>query len=96
MEIVIHNLSNILAYIEDLLVHTKDHCKHLEILDELFTRLRKHGQETCPNPFSAQQRSVTLDSNSPRTGSKIKHLALYTDKKPVTVHKPVHVKTLHQ
>ena len=43
MEIVIHNLSNILAYIDDLLVHTKDHGKHLEVLDELFTRLRKHG-----------------------------------------------------
>jgi hypothetical protein len=43
MEIVIHNLSNILAYIDNLLVHTKDHGKHLEILDELFTRLRKHG-----------------------------------------------------
>jgi hypothetical protein len=42
MEIIIHNLSNILAYIDDLLVHTKDHGKHLEILDELFTRLRKH------------------------------------------------------
>jgi hypothetical protein len=43
MEIVIHNLSNILTYIDNLLVHTKDHGKHLEILDELFTRLRKHG-----------------------------------------------------
>ena len=43
MEIVIHNLSNILAYIDDLLVHTKDHGKHLEVLNELFTRLRKHG-----------------------------------------------------
>jgi hypothetical protein len=43
MEIVIHNLSNILAYIDNLLVHTKDHGKHLEVLDELFTRLRKHG-----------------------------------------------------
>ncbi len=28
---------------DDILVHTKDHCKHLEVLDELFTRLRKHG-----------------------------------------------------
>ena len=43
MEMVIHNLSNILAYIDDILVHTKDHGKHLEILDELFTRYRKHG-----------------------------------------------------
>jgi hypothetical protein len=33
MEIVIHNLSNILAYIDNLLVHTKDHGKHLEVLD---------------------------------------------------------------
>jgi hypothetical protein len=43
MEIVIHNLTNILAYINDLLVHTKDHNKHLEILEQLFIRLRKHG-----------------------------------------------------
>ena len=43
MEIVIHNLKNVLAYIDDLLVHTKDHKQHLEILEELFTRLRKHG-----------------------------------------------------
>ncbi len=43
IDIVIHNLSNILAYIYDLLVHTKDHGKHLEVLDELFARLRKHG-----------------------------------------------------
>jgi len=43
MEIVFHNLSNILAYIDDLSVHTKDHGKHLGILDDIFTRLRKHG-----------------------------------------------------
>jgi hypothetical protein len=43
MEIIIHNLSNILAYIEDLLALTKDHGTHLEILDELFPRLRKHA-----------------------------------------------------
>ena len=43
LEIVIHNLKNILAHIDDLLVHTKDHLQHLEILDQLFTRLRKHG-----------------------------------------------------
>jgi hypothetical protein len=38
MEIVINNLTNILAHIDDLLVYGK----HLEILDYLFTRLRKH------------------------------------------------------
>jgi hypothetical protein len=35
MEIVIHNLKNVIAYIDGLLVHTKDHNQHLEILDEL-------------------------------------------------------------
>ncbi len=43
MEIVIHNLTNILAYIDDLLVHTKDHNKHLVILKQLFICLRKRG-----------------------------------------------------
>jgi hypothetical protein len=43
MEIVIHNLTNILANINDLLAHTNDHNKHLEILEQLFIQLRKHG-----------------------------------------------------
>jgi hypothetical protein len=52
MEIVIHNLSNILAYIANLLVHNKNHGQHLEILDELFTRLRKHGMKiNLPKSF---------------------------------------------
>ncbi len=43
MEIVIHQLKNVLAHIDDLLVHTKDHKQQLKILDQLFIRLRKHG-----------------------------------------------------
>ena len=43
MEIVIHNLKNIIAYIDDLLVHTKSHEEQLDSLDQLFTRLRQHG-----------------------------------------------------
>jgi hypothetical protein len=43
MEIVIHQLKNILAHIDDLLVHTKDHEQQLKILDQLYIRLRKHG-----------------------------------------------------
>ena len=43
MEIVIHQLKNVLAHIDDLLVHTKDHEQQLKILDQLFIRLRKHG-----------------------------------------------------
>jgi hypothetical protein len=55
MEIVIHNLSNILAYIDNLLVHTKDHGKHLKVLDELFTRLRKHGLKMPKSFFGATE-----------------------------------------
>lgn len=43
MEIVIHNLKNIIAYIDDLLVHTKTHEEQLDSLDQLFTRLNKNG-----------------------------------------------------
>jgi hypothetical protein len=39
LEIVIHKLTNILAHINDLLVHTKDHEKQLQILHQLFIRL---------------------------------------------------------
>jgi hypothetical protein len=40
MEIVIHNLSNILAYIDELLGHTTDHANYIEFLDELFTKMK--------------------------------------------------------
>jgi hypothetical protein len=40
MEIIIHQLKNVLAHIDDLLVHTKDHEQQLKILDKLFIQLR--------------------------------------------------------
>ena len=43
MELVIHNLKNVIAYIDDLLIHTKNHEDHLERLDQLFTRLKQHN-----------------------------------------------------
>jgi hypothetical protein len=43
LEIVIHQLKNILAHIDDLLVHTKDHKQQLKILDQLFIQLKQHG-----------------------------------------------------
>jgi hypothetical protein len=43
LEIIIHQLTNILAHIDDLLVHTKDHKQQLKILNQLFIRLRQHG-----------------------------------------------------
>jgi hypothetical protein len=63
MEIVVHNLSNIFADIDDLLVHTKDHGKHLEILDELFTRLRKLGLKiNLPIPCSRTFHQLNFQS----------------------------------
>jgi hypothetical protein len=73
IEIVIYNLSNVLAYIDVLLVHTKDHNKYLEILDKLFTRLRKHGLKiNLPKSFfvaievSYLGFKLTLDGIQPR------------------------------
>ena len=43
MEIVIHNLKNVIAYIDDLLVHTRTHEEQLDSLDQLFVRLNKNG-----------------------------------------------------
>ncbi len=45
LQIVIHQLKNILAHIDNLLVHTKDmnNKQQLKVLDQLIIRLRKHG-----------------------------------------------------
>ncbi len=59
MEIVIYNLSNSLTYIDDLLVNTKDHGKHIEILDDLFTRLRKHRLKINYSSFTSNVIIIT-------------------------------------
>ena len=40
IEIVIYNLKNVLAYIDDLLLYTKTREQNLETLEILFERLR--------------------------------------------------------
>ncbi len=42
LEIIIHKLTNILAHINDLLFHTKDHEQQLQILHQLFIQLQQH------------------------------------------------------
>ncbi len=42
MEGVLHDIKNILVYIDDLLVHTDTHKKHLEVLDKVLARLHKN------------------------------------------------------
>jgi hypothetical protein len=43
LEIVIQKLTNLLAYIDDLLVYTKYREQQLKILNQLFLRLQQHG-----------------------------------------------------
>ncbi len=43
MEIIIHQLTNILAHVNNLLVHTKDCEQQLQILHQLFVQLQQHG-----------------------------------------------------
>ena len=42
MEGVLRDISNVLVYIDDLLVHTDTHEKHLHVLDQVLTRLHKN------------------------------------------------------
>jgi hypothetical protein len=39
---VLHDINNILVYIDDLLVHTNTHEKHLEALDKVLAQLHKN------------------------------------------------------
>ncbi len=42
MEGVLRNLKNVIVYIDDLLVHSDTHDKHLEILKQVLDRLRQN------------------------------------------------------
>ncbi len=42
MEGVLRNIPNELVYIDDLLVHTDTHEKHLQVLDQVLARLHKN------------------------------------------------------
>ena len=43
VELVMHNITNLIIYIDDLLVHTADHETHLQTLEKVFIRLRQHN-----------------------------------------------------
>ncbi len=42
MEGVLQNLKNVIVYIDDLLVHSDTHDKHLEILKQVLDQLRQN------------------------------------------------------
>jgi hypothetical protein len=42
MEGVLRDIQNVLVYIDDLLVHTDTHEKHLKVLDQVLARLHRN------------------------------------------------------
>jgi hypothetical protein len=42
MEGVLRNISNVIIYIDDLLVHTKTHEDHVKVLEQVLQRLHSH------------------------------------------------------
>ena len=43
IETVMHNMQNVLIYIDDILLHTHTHEEHLKIFEEVLKRLVRHG-----------------------------------------------------
>ncbi len=42
METVLRNISNVLVYIDDVLLHTATHEEHLKVLEKVFERLHQN------------------------------------------------------
>jgi len=60
MEGVLRDIPNVLVYIDDLLVHTDTHEKHLKSLDQVLARLHKnHLKINLENAYSATKRCHT-------------------------------------
>jgi hypothetical protein len=60
MEAVMLDISNVLVYIDDLLVNPKTHEEHLEILDKVFSWVRTHNLKTSlKKNLTAAKMSVT-------------------------------------
>jgi hypothetical protein len=45
METVVHNISNVIVYINNLLVHSASHEEHLATLGEVLKRLVQHSNK---------------------------------------------------
>jgi Reverse transcriptase (RNA-dependent DNA polymerase) len=73
MEGVLHAIQNMLVCIDDLLLHTDTHEKHLEVLDQVLARLHKNhlkiNLEKCVfrnRDVSYLRFTLTLDGIKPR------------------------------
>jgi hypothetical protein len=60
MEGVLRNISNVIVNIDALLVHTKTHNEHLQVLDQVLNRLRTHNLKiNLDKCFFATGKSLT-------------------------------------
>ena len=56
-------MNDVESYIDDLIVHTKDRKTHLEVLDELFGRLREANLTARPSKCVIATKSVEFLSH---------------------------------
>jgi hypothetical protein len=60
MEGVMHHIQNVIVYIDGLLVHTKTHEDHLQVLDQVQQQLQSHNLKSIwTNVSSATKKSLT-------------------------------------
>jgi len=59
MEGVLRNISNVIVYIDDLLVHTKTHKEHLQVLDQVLNLLQTHNFKINLNKCFFGKRKVS-------------------------------------
>jgi Reverse transcriptase (RNA-dependent DNA polymerase) len=88
MELVVKGISNVVVYIDDLVIHLQTHDQHLKSLDKVFTRLAAHNLRVN------LKKSVFGSSKTSYLGFRLtkndKHKAV-KDAKP-----PENLKQIHQ
>jgi hypothetical protein len=93
MEGVLRNTSNVIIYIDDLLVHTQNHKDHLRVLEQVLERLHNHNLKiNLDNCFFSNKEVSYLGFTLTLEGIKLgkNKLKAIKDAKP-----PTDVKTIH-
>jgi Reverse transcriptase (RNA-dependent DNA polymerase) len=89
MEQVLRGLQNVLIYIDDMLIHTDTHERHLEVLEQVLLRLHRNHLKINPDKclFGNQQVGFTLTLQGIKPGeAKLRSIKLAkapTDVKPI-------------
>jgi hypothetical protein len=79
MEGVLRDIPNVLVYIDDLLVHTDTHEKHLQVLDQVLARLHKNhlkiNLEKCVfGNKEVSYLSLQMESNQAKINSRLSRM----------------------